>query len=237
MISVAVVEDDPVDAQLLQQCIEQYGAHNDIGFEIEVFSEAVSFLEHYRPIYDVVFVDIQMPYCDGLKASKKLRELDETVLLVFVTTLEQYAIKGYEVSALDYIIKPISYPSMSIKLRRVVRSVEHTDRAQIVLTFGAENIRANISDICYLEATEHVITVYFCDSAPFRLRKSLSTLESELSPAPHHFIRVNNYTLVNPRYVTYANGRELRIAEKTIQISRARKKQVMEKLTGYMGKR
>lgn len=237
MISAAIVEDNPTDAKLLRECVERYGTDSGIDFEVTSFSDAISFLDHYKPIYDVVFMDIQMPCCDGLKASKKLREVDETVLLVFVTTLEQYAIKGYEVSALDYIIKPVSYPSMSIKLRRIVRSVEHTDRAQIVLAFGAESIRANVSDICYLEAAEHVITVHFRDSTPFKVRKSLSALEAELSPAPHHFIRVNNYTLVNPRYVTCSNGQELCVSEKLIPISRARKKRVAEKLTEYMGKR
>lgn len=237
MISVAIVEDDPSDAQLLRECVDRYGDENGIGFEIVSFSDAVTFLDAYRPIYDVIFMDIQMPYCDGLRAAKKLRELDETVLLVFVTTLEQYAIKGYEVSALDYIIKPVSYRAMSIKLRRILRSVEQADKDQIVLTFATESLRVKIADICRVEAVEHVITVHFRDGTQFKTRKSLSALETELSPAPHCFIRVNNYTLINPRYVTHMTGQELLVGGETVPISRARKKQVAEKLTEYMGRR
>ena len=118
-----------------------------------------------------------------------------------------------------------------------MRAVNKADSDYTVLSFGTESVRVKVSDMRYLEAAEHVITVHFKDGEPFKMRKSLSAPETELLPAPHYFIRVNNYTLVNPKYVTRTDGQEIWLGDDVLTVSRARRKLVMEKLTEYMGKR
>ncbi len=72
--------------------------------------------EHYRADYDIVFMDIELPGINGMEAAHRLREIDQQVILIFVTNMAQFAVKGYEVDALDYIIKPAQYGPLSIKL-------------------------------------------------------------------------------------------------------------------------
>ena len=117
MVSMAIVDDDQNDVELLKGYLEQYAKENNCEFYITVFTNAVDFLEQYKPV-DVVFMDIQMEYLDGMWASQKLRQIDESVVLVFITTMAQFAIKGYSVNALDFVVKPVDYKKISMKMKR-----------------------------------------------------------------------------------------------------------------------
>ena len=72
--------------------------------------------EHYEPGYDIIFMDVEMPGLDGFGAAEKIRAVDADAVLVFVTNMAQYAIKGYEVDALDYVLKPVNYYQFCTKL-------------------------------------------------------------------------------------------------------------------------
>lgn len=84
----------------------------------------MNFVSDYCRVYDVVFMDIEMPFLDGMHAARKLRELDPSVMLVFVTRLASYALAGYEVDAAGYIVKPVEYPSLSRRLDKAVRAMQ-----------------------------------------------------------------------------------------------------------------
>lgn len=107
MIHIAIVEDVKAEADLLQGCLEQYRQDNHIVFQLHFFPDADTFLQTDTHTFDIVFMDVDMPGRNGIEASRVLRETNKTIVLLFVTNLAQYAIAGYEVDALDYILKPI----------------------------------------------------------------------------------------------------------------------------------
>ena len=120
MYTIAIVEDDKTQAASLKEYLLRYAAENGEAFAVKTFSNAVIFLENYTAVYDVVFMDIKMPYLNGIAAAHKLRELDKGVLLFFITSLTQYAIRGYEVDALNYIVKPVEYNEFALKFKKAV---------------------------------------------------------------------------------------------------------------------
>ena len=117
MLRIAIVEDEKDSLDRLTGLIKRYEKERDCECGVSVFGDGMNFVSDYCRVYDVVFMDIEMPFLDGMHAARKLRELDPSVMLVFVTRLASYALAGYEVDAAGYIVKPV----VSVRVRWHVR--------------------------------------------------------------------------------------------------------------------
>lgn len=133
MVYVAIVEDDARAAQRLENHLNRFAAETEEQLHIEIFPDALQFLDGYAPVWQLVFMDIEMPNIDGLDAAKRLRAIDEGVQIVFVTNMAQYAIQGYEVRAMDFIVKPVEYGSFFMKMKRAIRYIRANSPKQITV--------------------------------------------------------------------------------------------------------
>ena len=104
MIRIAIVEDAAFDRQVLRDCLREYGQETGTELQITEFTGGTAFLEQYQEDLDLIFMDIMMDGLDGLTTARKLRRRDDKVLLVFVTSMLQYAVQGYSVDAMDFIV-------------------------------------------------------------------------------------------------------------------------------------
>ena len=118
MKHIAVVEDDSSASQQIQNYLSLYQKGNEQEFSVTVFADGLSILEDYHPTWDIILMDIEMPLMDGMTAAKRIRELDQSVIIIFITNMAKYAIKGYEVGALDFVLKPVSYFAFSLKITK-----------------------------------------------------------------------------------------------------------------------
>ena len=130
-MKIAIVEDNSASAEKLRGYLRQYGEENQKEFDITLFGDAVSFLDRYSP-FDMVFMDIELPGMDGMEAARRLREVDLQAILLFVTNMARFAVKCYEVDAMDYLVKPVQYGSFSLKLRRALARWEQTSETILV---------------------------------------------------------------------------------------------------------
>ena len=121
MIRIAIVEDDQSADDQLTACLEKLSLQSKEVFDLSHYPDAQQFLFAFHSQFDLIFMDIEMPNMDGLSAARRMREIDSNVALVFVTNLARYAINGYEVSALDYILKPLDYDAFYLKMQKVLR--------------------------------------------------------------------------------------------------------------------
>lgn len=232
MIRVAIVDDEDDAAQQLEQCLREYERDCNTEFDIDRFASGDTFLEKYTlGKYQIVFLDISMPGTDGYKTSRILRGMDANVVLIFVTNLAQYAIKGYEVGALDYILKPVAYYSLKMKIKRALAAVHAESNVQISVTNGEGLWRFNANDLCYVEVIDHVL-VYHTKEVNIRAVGSLKNEEKRLSE--ESFFRCNYCYLVNLRCVTGVQGNMAIVNGDKLQISRSRKKEFLQRLTAIM---
>lgn len=109
MIRIAMVEDEAAVREQLMGYVQRYTRQYGTEFSVTEFADGVDILENYRPVYDIVFLDVEMKHLDGMETARRIRALDADVVLIFITNMAQYAIKGYAVGALDYVLKPVPY--------------------------------------------------------------------------------------------------------------------------------
>ena len=131
MWKIAIVEDEPKEAKRLEANLLRFAEENGETFELSHFSNAILFLTNYRPLYDLVFMDIEMPGLNGMEAAFRLRETDPVVKLIFVTNMAHYAAKGYEVAAFRFLIKPVSYQSLSLSMKPALLQLKSEKKSKI----------------------------------------------------------------------------------------------------------
>ena len=121
MVKIAIVEDEKESFQRLKELIGRYEREKNEKIETRWFTEGLTFIDEYNVgEYDCVFMDIDMPHINGMETAKELRKLDSVVPLIFVSIMVQYAIEGYSVDAMDFLVKPIQYLTFSMKLEKAI---------------------------------------------------------------------------------------------------------------------
>lgn len=232
MLRIAIVEDETNQARKLLDYVERYSSDCGVGIDAFHYDSGLTFLEEYREGFDAVFLDIGMPMMDGMECAHKLRERDENVMIIFVTSMAQYAIKGYEVNAIAYMLKPVLYEEFAVKLAKVVRNVQRRDRATYtIVRKDATNI-LNVRDIIYIEVFDHNLVFHTAD-AEYEVYGKLSILEEDERFA--RFVKISKSHLVNCIHITTINKDTLIAGGKLLPLTRRRRKECLEKTAGIMG--
>lgn len=234
MIKIAIVEDENNCAETLQRFTEKYGVENNVSFSVTRYNNAVDFLTNYKPIYDLVFMDILMPDLNGMDAAKKLRRFDNKTLLIFVTNLAQYAIKGYEVNALDFIVKPVYYQDFAFKMKKAVTFIRLNEDRELVVSQSGGIRRVSIKSIFFLEVVGHKL-IYHTSDGEVVGYGSLSDMEEKLKN--DNFLRCNSCYLVNPKHIVSVKKYDIVMSNGAIlQISQPKKKKFMAEFAAWLGK-
>lgn len=232
MIKIALVEDDEHYREKLSGFLKRYEEETKEKLSVSVFSDGLDITEESREVFDIIFLDIQMRHMDGMTAAEKIRDRDKNVILIFITNLAQYAIRGYKVEAMDYLLKPVSYFVFSQELEKAMEKVR--ERTASYISIAQENgmARIDVSHITYIESQGHAIT-YHTKKEELQVRDSLKNIEQKL--AGKGFSRCNNCYLVNLAYVEKVDKNTVTVFGKELAVSRPRKKDFMEALADFMG--
>ena len=146
-IRIGVVEDDPASCQLVLDYLNRYQQENDEQFTVSVFDDGARIVEKYTPVYDILLLDIEMSEMDGMAAARRIRERDDKVVIVFITAAPQYAISGYEVRALSYLLKPLPWFAFSQELKKSIDMVRRNGDDSMLIETSNGQMRLNLSGI------------------------------------------------------------------------------------------
>lgn len=230
--NIAIVEDEVEEAEILRSYFARYSQEHGTTFTVTHFVSAEAFLNRYRPVYDLVLMDICLPKTSGMDAAAVLRQVDQSVPLIFVTNMAQFAVKGYEVDAFDFVVKPVSYANFELKLHRLLGRLSPRRDREVLVTLSDHMVRLSASQIKYVEISGHHM-VYHTTGGEVNAYGNLKETEAALDPAM--FARCNSCYLVNLNYVQAIQGHTVLVDGEPLQISRPRRKAFVQALNDYLG--
>lgn len=230
---VGVVDDEAASRGVLTAHLERYSIEEGVSLDIQQYADARELVEGYRADFDVVFLDVQMDSMDGFEAAYAIREVDLDVVIVFVTNMAQFAIRGYEVDALSYLLKPVPYFAFAQEFKRSLTRAGRREVESFIITSGSTVTRLDLATILYVESVKHRITVHTTEG-PYSYTGTLKAAEAEL--ANRGFYRSNSCYVVNLRHVTGVGASTCSMRGGIdLQVSRPRRKGFLEALTDYVG--
>ncbi len=230
VIKVAVVEDEKHMADVFLEMLSRYEQEKMQTFQVAYFSCTTDFLSADRD-FDIVFMDINFQNdMDGIRASHKLRERNNKTLIIFVTSFSSFAVKGYEVEAFDFIVKPVVYVDFALRMTRAIKRVNINKPAGVVIRNGAAVKRLDVNEIKYIEIFKHKL-IYHTTKGDIESYGTLGAVEEELPE--NIFFRCNKYAIVNFRYVKNIDGGALTVDGEVLSLSRSKRKECIEAFTRY----
>ena len=155
-----------------------------------VFGDGAEILEEYQPIYDLILLDIEMPQVNGMDAAERIRNQDQDVVMMFITNIASYAIRGYEVGALDYVMKPITYYGFAMRLGRALKRVKQREQKEILLPLADGVKKLQIQQIYYVEVQNRILH-FHTDEGEYLIRGTMQKVEEEL--AGYSFAKCNHW--------------------------------------------
>ena len=231
MLHIAVVEDDKNYAAQLKEYLERYENETKRKLTVSFFSDGEDIVTDYRADFDIILMDVEMKFMDGMTAAEKIREKDDEVIIIFITNMPQYAIQGYKVDALDYVLKQISYFAFSQRIDRALTRISKKKTTFVTIQMKGGKGRLDVSLLCYVEVRDHDL-IYHTVDGDIEAKGTMKDAEEIL--AGEHFFRCSRCYLVNLEYVDNFQGSDATVNGDVIQISRPRKKAFLDALNQYM---
>lgn len=231
MLRIAVVEDDKAYSAQLKEYLKMYEEEKRMKLSVTVFPDGEDIVTDYTADFDIILMDVEMTFMNGMTAAEEIRKKDSEVVIIFITNMPQYAIQGYRVDALDYVLKPISYFAFSQRIDRALTRVKkHTSHFITVALKGGRQ-KVDVSLLCYVEVRDHDLIYHTVDG---NLETKGTIKEAEDALTGGNFFRCNRCYLVNLEYVENFQGSDVTVNGDVIQVSRSRKKSFLDALNDYM---
>lgn len=237
MISIAVAEDEKAFLQNTVAYLHRIGRELEQPFSIETFRDGKALVDKYDHMngarYDILLLDIEMPNLDGMEAARRIRRKDDSVAIVFLTRLAGLAINGYEVGALDFIVKPINYKVLFLKMKRIIERMKKEQGKCVLVSINASTKKLTLSEIHYGEIINHRLHIHTA-TEELVVNKTLTDFEKEIDD--NSFVRCNSGILVNLKYVSELDSKTVTVSGVKLPVSRAKYKRFMKELTDYVGR-
>lgn len=231
-LNCLIVDDEPLAVELLEAYVKRTPFLELKGAFTNAF-DALALLE--KETLDLLFLDIQMPELNGLELS---RLVGTQVKVIFTTAFEQYAVEGFKVDALDYLLKPISYPEFLRAAHKALRWKEMAEAASslevreiadaLFVRSGNKFVKVQLSHILYIEGMQDYVKIYLDDnSQPVVTLNTMKDFEESLS---FPFLRIHRSYIINFDKVTMVERNRVFLGGTYVSVSDTYKEQFLEKI-------
>lgn len=230
-IEIVLVDDEQLQLDYMEDLLGQAVKQLDIEVELHQYlsGEAFLFALADHPTWDLAFLDVEMEALNGMEVARIVREKAPQLSLVFATAYAEYAIEGYEVQALDYLLKPINVEKIVRVLKRFLEK-QPEDAAYTIVESDGESIRLNLEDILYVEASKREVIIYLSDNI-LNINMSLSDF---IELVDERFVLTHRSYLVNLEHISRLLRQDVELSnDEKIPLSRRRTKEVQTAFIAY----
>lgn len=216
MLKAIAIDDEPLPLDLLQEFCSQTDC-----ISLEKTFTQVNEAKKYLQIFsvDLLFLDIQMPNLSGIDLYKSLKQ---EVMVIFTTAHSQYAIEGFNLNAVDYLLKPFSFERFVVAVNKAnemndyLRTKENSDNQNLYIRSNYSLHKISIADILFIESFGDYVDIHFANHTKLTTRMSLKNMAAKLPPKD--FMRVHRSFIVPLKRIEKVYRKTIYIAEKTIPI-------------------
>lgn len=212
MINAIAIDDEPLALKIIETFCEKSNKVNLLGS----FSNAKIALDFLKQNdINLIFLDINMPDINGIEFTKLM---PENTFVVFTTAYEQYALQGYNLNAIDYLLKPIPFNRFEIAINKVKTYIDGSKSKMKFITIRADytDIKIEIDSILYIEGLDDYIKINIKNNKPIVARYTLKYFLNLLPK--NQFIRIHKSFIVNKKEVTKLKTKSVFINEIEIPI-------------------
>jgi DNA-binding LytR/AlgR family response regulator len=246
MLKIAVVEDGRSDRLRVEGCLDRLGGEMGEKFAVSSFTSGLSFLQTLKNSpatgsgtgCDIILMDIIMPGLDGMKTAESIRQTDANVVIIFITSSSQFAIKGYAVDAFDYILTPLQYAPFARTLKRAIARLKTREKTCVLTVKTGDETRViDLKTLYYREVNGHEI-VFHTVGGNITGRGTLRAVEQDINEAGGgdgavRFVVPNKGLLVNVSYIEDIGQDFLVTAGTRLPLSRLRKSEVLDAFNNH----
>ena len=197
MIKIAICEDEKEQQDLLKTHINQIFKDLPINYSLDIFNSGEELLKNYPKNIDVFLIDIQLNEINGMDTARKIRETDNKAEIIFITSLIEYALEGYEVRAYRYLIKPVKYGDLKMHILNCIKEIDIKNK-HIIIKEQGNRIKLDISEITYIEVQKENITIHTLNKT-YETKGTMNNIEKEINCS--RFYRCHKSFLVNLEHI------------------------------------
>ncbi|MEG1132121.1 MAG: LytTR family DNA-binding domain-containing protein [Romboutsia sp.] len=232
MIRIAICEDEKEIQLLIEDCLDNILKNINIEYEIQKYSSGEDLLERNLKDIDILLLDIQMGQINGMDTARKLREVDNKMEIIFITSLIDYVQEGYEVRAYRYLLKPIESEELKKHVLTCIKEIEINKNNYIVIKNKSNTYKIDSNEIKYIEVQKKQMLIHTINKK-FDVSYSLEKIEKDLNL--DEFVRCHKSFLANLNYVENIkpNIAVLESGEE-VPVSRYRYKDVKQKFLKFL---
>lgn len=240
MLKIAICDDDLKFTGELETLVMKECQRSSTRCETDVFSDGKNLLESFQQgaHYQLIFIDIEMAHLDGITTARKIREIDRTALLIYVSSYDTYLKELFKVEPFRFLSKPLNQGLFARYFREACKRINETD-VFYQFTFNKQIHKVPVKDIAYFESSNRIVYVNLKDGSSEHFYGKLANVEKELAQSRQYFLRIHQSFLVNYDYITKMNFFNVTIGyagtQIELKISEDRQKEIRNQICKIAG--
>lgn len=231
-MKICICDDEKDFIHNFQLLLKQYSKkHKNINQFNSFENDLLSYFYSQNDI-DILFLDIKFQTYSGIEIAKKIRDINPSVILIFLTSFPEYALSGYKVKAFDYLVKPLSYLQLENVLDQAISELKSNEKHFLIIKDSGNIFKIEFPEIIYIETYNRNILFHLTSGSEITGHESLKAYEDKLD---ERFYRCHTGYIVNMAYVTsIQKDYAILNSNVTVPVSRYKKKKFQMLFTDFL---